>query len=496
MARSSASRYLETDFPNLSTKENDGRKGSGTVRVKSDKDTGNYDVNETTDAGDTAIYSYDAPTNKFKIQDADLYSKFFDGQDGNQQKIRLDSQIKGATVDAAKKDIPDNSLGGTDDLESYYDTMLNQAGYLGYNNTIDLGDFGLSPEDLSSTFGTQPKDWTNTIDANFLTRDNGINLYDDLDIKTSAMSAANSDPYQGRALEFAKGKTYIYPESMPDLGYDFIRFTSFKYVPAGLIDGSREIAPQVSGRASAAERIFKDKITEIMLPMLPNITESNSVDWAGEKANAIQLALGNRANQAIESIGNLSMDQLVKTFQGGIEDIKNFMNDPNTAKALSAYFAGQAVGANIFSRATGTVLNPNLELLFNGPRLRTFNFNFRLTPRTRTESIVIKNIIKSFKRNMAPRRSPSDLFLQAPNVYKLEYIYGGTTPPSKQGPHPYMNKIKPCALTNFNVNYGPDGAYMTYPDGSMTCYEIQLQFGELEPIYADEIKQEDDNMSY
>ena len=68
MARSSASRYLETDFPNLSTKENDGRKGSGTVRVKSDKDTGNYDVNETTDAGDTAIYSYDAPTNKFKIQ--------------------------------------------------------------------------------------------------------------------------------------------------------------------------------------------------------------------------------------------------------------------------------------------------------------------------------------------------------------------------------------------------------------------------------------------
>ena len=59
-----------------------------------------------------------------------------------------------------------------------------------------------------------------------------------------------------------------------------------------------------------------------------------------------------------------------------------------------------------------------------------------------------------------------------------------------------MNKIKPCALRSFNVNYGPDGAYMTYPDGSMTCCEIQLQFGELEPIYADEIKQDDDNMSY
>ena len=488
MARSSASRYLETDFPNLSTKENDGRKGSGTVRVKSDKDTGNYDVNETTDAGDTAIYSYDAPTNKFKIQDADLYSKFFGDKDGNQQKVRLDSQIKGATVDAAKKDIPDKSLGGTDDLESYYDTMLNQPGYLGYNNTIDLGDFGLSPEDLSSTFGTQPKDWTNTIDANFLTRDNGINLYDDLDIKTGALAGASADPYQGRALEFAKGKTYIYPESMPDLGYDFIRFTSFKYVPAGL---------ELSGRASAAERIFKDKITEIMLPMLPNISESNSVSWGGDKINAFQLAGANIASSTITALGNAQLTEAFNAFVGGtVEQAKVLLRDPNLQKAVTAYFAGQAVGASLLTRSTGMVLNPNLELLFEGPTLRTFNFNFRLTPRTRTESVVIKNIIKSFKRNMAAQRSSSDLFLQTPNVYKIEYIYGGTTPPSKQGPHPYMNKIKPCALRDFRVNYGPDGAYMTYPDGSMTCYEISLQFGELEPIYADEIKQEDDNMSY
>ena len=36
--------------------------------------------------------------------------------------------------------------------------------------------------------------------------------------------------------------------------------------------------------------------------------------------------------------------------------------DPNTRRAVAAYFAGQAVGANVFTRATGTVVNPNLEL--------------------------------------------------------------------------------------------------------------------------------------
>ena len=483
MARSSADRYLETDFPNLSTRESDGRKSNGNVQVKSDKDTGNYTVKQKTDAGLTDIYSYDAPTNRFQIQDQDLYDSFFAGQEGDQQKTRLDSQIKGATVDAAKKDIPDNSLAQYNDLSESYADMLSQDGYLGFQNTADFG-FGTTTEDLLlSDFSTQPEDWTNTIDPNFLTYDNDINLYDDLDIKTLS---GDSDPYKGRAIDFQKGSTFVYPETMPDIGYDFIRFTSFKYVPAGL---------QVSGRASAAERIFTDKITEIMLPMLPNISESNTVDWGGDKANAFQLLLGNAAMGAIEGIGNLSPEQVLAAINDAVGDVKTAIGSkPGSSNPL--HFAGQAVGANIVTRATGTVLNPNLELLFNGPTLRTFNFNFRLTPRTRTESVVIKNIIKSFKRNMAAQRSESDLFLLTPNVYKIEYIYGGLTPPSQPGGHPYMNKIKPCALRSFNVNYGPDGAYMTYPDGSMTGYEIQLQFGELEPIYADESKQDDDNMSY
>ena len=48
MARSSTNRYLEEDFPNLFTREDDGRSSSGTVRIKSDKDNGNYDVKQKT----------------------------------------------------------------------------------------------------------------------------------------------------------------------------------------------------------------------------------------------------------------------------------------------------------------------------------------------------------------------------------------------------------------------------------------------------------------
>ena len=75
------------------------------------------------------------------------------------------------------------------------------------------------------------------------------------------------------------------------------------------------------------------------------------------------------------------------------------------------------------------------------------------------------------------------VFLGVPAVYKIQYIFN-----TGFRDHPFLNKIKPCALSSFNVSYAPDGSYMTYgDDGSLTAYAVTMAFGELEPIYADEI---------
>ena len=39
---------------------------------------------------------------------------------------------------------------------------------------------------------------------------------------------------------------------------------------------------------------------------------------------------------------------------------------------------------------TGQVINPNLELLFSGPNLRSFTFNFTLTPRDAEEARIAR----------------------------------------------------------------------------------------------------------
>ena len=85
---------------------------------------------------------------------------------------------------------------------------------------------------------------------------------------------------------------------------------------------------------------------------------------------------------------------------------------------------------------------------------------------------------------MAVQRSTSNLFLMAPNIFKLKYISGDGSTATEQ--HPFLNKFKPCAMTGFNVNYTPDGSYMTFENKSLTSYDISMSFSELEPIYQDD----------
>ena len=298
---------------------------------------------------------------------------------------------------------------------------------------------------------------------------------------------------KGKAIP--EGKDLLrYPLDIPDLGYDFIRITAYEYTAGG------KQALTLSGRQSAKQRLIKDskKKETVILPMQPNFSESNAVSWGGDNLNPLQMIAGRAAMGGIEALGNFGdLAGMGKAAGDAIKDIGNdisaMLSDPASGPALTAYFAGQAVGANILGRTAGVTLNPNLELLFKGPNLRTFNFNFRFTPRSAKESEEIKQIIRVFKKNMAVQRSTSNLFLLTPRVFTVEYIYNAKGE-NAGSTHPYLNVFKPMAMTNLNVNYTPDGTYMTYNEtGSLTAYDLQMSFGELEPIYADEFEDSNDD---
>jgi len=342
-----------------------------------------------------------------------------------------------------------------------------------YNDTLKTSKTKIVDENFKKGNG-QFGDITNWNDYK---SDLNIFIPSSLEINSSqSIDAAEEEKETSGSTE-----TFRYPLTQvpEELGYDFIRITAYKYKK----DGINEL--RFTAEDSARKRLIKtsEKQETIILPMQPNFSESNAVSWGGDNLDPIRLAGAQLAGGGISFIGGEDNEarQLLNDLGA---DFKSAIEKEDIKKQIVAYFAGQAVGSNILTRGTGTTLNPNLELLFNGPNLRTFNFNFRFTPRTQDESLEIKKIIRILKRNMAVQRA-SNLFLHTPNIFTLEYIYNSKGNKSNQL-HPFLNVFKPMAMRNLSVNYTPDGSYMTYENGSLTQYDLQMSFGELEPIYAED----------
>ena len=295
---------------------------------------------------------------------------------------------------------------------------------------------------------------------------------------------------QGTSKEFPQfkgGGDLRYPLGAPPAGFpfDFIRIAAVKYVPSSL----DYIINKTSNPGAVSRYSGQSEVSSVILPMQPNLSESHSVGWGGDSLDPFRALLANASLGAINGLGSGAtgaqiIEQLGEVGSDLIERAGDMISDKSTLSFVAAYFAGQAVGANVSGRLTGQVINPNMELLFSGPTLRTFNFNFRMTPRSDTEAEMVKKIIRSFKMNMAVQRSDSNLFLRSPNIFKLKYISGDGSDATQQ--HPFLNKFKPCAMTSFNVNYTPDGSYMTFENKSLTAYDMSLSFSELEPIYQDD----------
>ena len=474
--------------------------GSGTftneiIAVANDS-TGAYDIYYNNKSalgisfGRTLIYSYSPSESKNKgitIKDQDLYSRIYQGEDGTKQLNNINKSVKDGVIRNLQ-------LNATDPIVQQNLAKIKQTkGYLSLgSNTQVAPDAG----DANDGGGSLPSGGTQPVNPGGSTDPNEENTGDDIKPKESFDPVDFNNVRNKGGLNFTEGgKEFRYPlrTNVSKFGYDFMRFTSFRYVHAGLSFSDNKL----TGSSDIETRLGQESLVTTILPMLPGISESNSISWGGDKANPLQLIAGKLAMGLIESGANLDFGAVKEVFQATGTEITKALEDDNTRAAIVAYFAGQAVGANVFTRATGIVVNPNLELLFNGPTLRTFNYNFKLTPRDENEAKEVRNIIKSFKQNSLPQRSESNLFLLTPNVYKLEYIYGGDSENQKEVPHPFLNKIKPCALTSFNVNYAPEGSYMTFRGlPSMTCYEINMQFSEIQPIYANDINMKDESMGF
>ena len=286
---------------------------------------------------------------------------------------------------------------------------------------------------------------------------------------------------------------------------DYFQITIKKYDPAeiaatpsyGAFTNVQNVSSNNSGNPNPAQLVDGGII---LLPMPANITDRKEVGYGPDSLDALSAAGAGAVNTAVQGYGTAlatwakeggtmkearriaggTTNAIVSQFttNGRINELGEQVVKNLTAEAANLIPGVNVTARQLLTRSTGKILNPNMELLFDGPSLRSFGFQFKMTPRDRTESNQVKSIIRTLKKNMSPRvdAGGAGTFLSTPNVFEIAYRKGGNN-------HPFLHKFKQCALKDLSINYTGENVYATYDDGTPVSLTMTVSFQELVPIY-------------
>jgi len=295
-----------------------------------------------------------------------------------------------------------------------------------------------------------------------------------------------------------------YPKQRLDESADYLSILCFDYKSSNEIYGLSnsgnngksltDLLSKLTSKADAIEKILDENsedvklmenIQTIYLPIPQNVSDNMSVGYAEDTLNPLQVAGLGVAQGLIEGkvfdkeARNTVFENLKKAGVKISQEEQNALANLVASKAINQ-FGANVRPQSIITRASGQILQSNLELLFNNVTLRSFPFTFDFTPRNADEANEVAMIIRTIKQGMAPKRGENPaIFIKSPKLFKLSYLRGST-------PHPFLNKMKTGVITDMSVNYTGSNTYATYDDGTPVHMTMQFTFKEINPIYNED----------
>lgn len=175
-----------------------------------------------------------------------------------------------------------------------------------------------------------------------------------------------------------------------------------------------------------------EAINSVALPIPRNLEDRNSISYS-------QPSLG-----AAGAIADYVMQQEKNLAGAGMTAVGSSL-----AKR-AAYGISQEAG-QIAGQLTGSIVNPNISVVFDSPTLRRHSFEWTLAPETEKESERIREIIKIFKQAALPTfLSDTTAFLDYPLICKVSLM------PWADKDNSNLYQFKTCVIENLSVNYAPN----------------------------------------
>lgn len=291
---------------------------------------------------------------------------------------------------------------------------------------------------------------------------------------------------------------YIKPPSgsfrYPNVEYkndmDYVRIRLHDYVPPFAAEANEGALTNNASQAFTAYNASNKSLGKETSTILLYMPEDMEGEYGG---NWDSMNLSTVARGALGAFGGASDGDLGQ----GVKDVidaattatENFMKKgTGVANLISGALAKANFGSvsvnDIFSVTTGQVLNPNTEVLYRGPKMRTFSLSFKMAPRNQMEADQIKYILHALKFATLPRfggaGDQAASFVRVPQIADVTFMKGNTE-------HEWVTQFKPSVITNLNISYTPDGAWATLPNGSPVATKLDISFQETKMVYADEV---------
>ena len=281
----------------------------------------------------------------------------------------------------------------------------------------------------------------------------------------------------------------------PDVEYkndmDYVKITLHDYIAPFAGEASGTATENNSALAFSAYNSSNRSLGKATSTILLYMPEDMEGEYGG---NWDSMNLSTVARGALGAFGEAAGGDVPAAIKEALTaattSTENFMKKgTGVANLISGALAKANFGSvsvnDIFSVTTGQVLNPNTEVLYRGPKMRTFSLSFKMAPRNQREADQIKYILHALKFATLPKfggagESNVASFVRVPQIADVTFMKGNTE-------HEWVTQFKPSVITNLNISYTPDGAWATLPNGSPVATKLDISFQETKMVYADEV---------
>ena len=257
-------------------------------------------------------------------------------------------------------------------------------------------------------------------------------------------------------------------------------------------------------------------LATISLYMPDNLTTSFESNYNGMSMTDILGPAGYLSN-AISDImksGNQNAQKVLGPYSNSITI--------DALSRLSNKFGVQGENLKgVLQQAIGQIPNPQMQMIYKGINLRSFQLQFIFTPTSPQEAQQVDQIVNAFSYYSVPELNKSDnsgQFLTPPQIFKIKFAFTGNSgiigsignvfkntltnvlgsqlstalfgsnasSTIAAAPSAKIFSVGDCVLNNVTVDYAPNG-WAAFNDGYPVQTTLSLQFTEMDIVTKDKI---------